>query len=348
MKEELIKYLLNDQINDYVFDNSDSYPKTIRIHKEKYDDRFQIIYIKSFNGHLMQEKYEVSGYLDVKEHCIYNPSYTINRILEDNDLIRTDSFNNLSEKITKDIEAYLKEYAFNNEDALKDCAIEKYNHKEHWSIEHYKKEVRELFIEKDDTIIEFQRGYSLTNSYSNSSEYAWSDVYVEYLNNPKETIEKCSNIILEKQENKEGIGLELLLYYDKIDYLNKIKKNEDNAFENVYINKSLYSAIKDIDAKTLNITIHYGNKDLTFKYEYDRFKRDLLNDEIKSGSYGVGYEKVSDFIKENDAENDHGRWTVDFLFSHITSITYGKKELYHKDFVSQEKEMEQDDIEMEM
>ena len=106
--------------------------------------------------------------------------------------------------------------------------------------------------------------------------------------------------------------------------------------------RTVMNSIKDINAKTINITIQYGNKSLTFKYEYNALKRDLTNDSKGSSGYGKAYEEVSHFIKENSHVN-LSRWTEEFNFSNITSITYGKNELYHYDLsLSNDKEAEED------
>lgn len=343
MKNNIETFLLDNEKNDQIFPG-DYHPT--KIHKERYDDRFIILYTKDCHPeHFEQNNYEVAGYYDTKDKCIYNYNYDLRSLLREESLIKTNSFSVLSEKMWAEIEDYINNYSFSNEEELKKIAQDKFDNLEDYRKNNYKSEVREIFIEKENPSIKLEKSYS-SGKLTNTNEYYHKNIYVNYLNNPTEVVSKYANEII--NSNKEGLGLELLIYYDKISYLNSIKVNENHTFDSLYINREMYKSIKDIDAKTLNITIHYGGKDLTFKYEYSTLKRDLLNDNQGSGGYGVAYEKVSDFIKENSHDSESSRWRNDFLFSHVTSITYGKKELYHCDYKEENIEKEQEDIEIEM
>lgn len=326
------KFLLNSDENDKIF--KDNYHLR-KIHKEKYDDRFIVIYSKAHrDDYLEQNDYEVSGYLDIKDKCIYNCSYTIGELLsKEKSLLEKSSFNLLNKKLFNEVENYIEKYSFDNEEKLKDIAIEKYNHIDSWKMRCYEKDVREQFIADQDVIIKLGSSYS-DYKMTNSNVYCGKSIYIEYLENSKDTVKKYADKIIETvdnyRNNKEELGLELLIYRNKIDYLNQILINKDHKFDDLYINKAIYHAIKNLDAKTINITIQYGENSYTFKYDYSILKRDLLNDDKGSNSWGVSYEKVSNFIKEN-TNNQESRLTEEFLFSHITSISYGKKEVYHRD-----------------
>lgn len=350
MDNNVEKFLLDVNDNDKVFKGTYA-PK--KINKEKYDDRFTIIYTKtSRDNSLAQENYEVAGYLDIKDKILYDYNYDIRDLLpNEKSLIEQSSFSVLGQKIDDEIEKYIEKYSFDNEIKLKNIALEKYNQFNDWEIDRYKKDVRELFIEEDEINIKLGKSYS-TYKLANSHSFNSKNVYLEYLNNPDKTIEKYSMEIINKcddfDNNKLGLGLELLIYYDKIKYLNEILKNEKDQFHDLYINKKMYQSIKDLDAKTINITIQYGENDLTFKYDYHILKRDLLDDDKGSNAWGVAYEKVSDFIKENTNKLE-SRGTEEFLFSHVTLITYGKKELYKNNLDNEiSKEVEQEDLEIEM
>lgn len=345
MDNNLQTFLLDNELNDKVFDKI--YYGRMQIHKEKYDDRFIILYVKDYSENLKQSDYEIGGYLDIKDRNIYNCNYRLSEMISKSDLISLVSFGDLDDKLSKDISNYIKKYAFTNEKELMNLTKEEYKNTSEWISSHHKKEVRENFIVNENPIIEFEDSYS-DYIIRNSTEYRGQNLYIDYLNSPEETVKKCSKKIIDYKDNKVKLGLELSYYYDKVNYLNSIKENKDNTFSNIYINKKMYNSIKDIDAKTLNITIHYGGKDLTFKYEYQRLKTDLTNDELGSGGYGVAYDKVSDFIKENDTTQKNNRWREDFLFDHVSSITYGKKELYSNTNILPSKELENDEIELEI
>ena len=338
---DIEKFLLNPDVNDLVFEGTYNHQK---IHKEQFDDRLVVIYTKTNYNHLSQNDYEVSGYLDTKDKVLYNCTYYLNELLpQEKKLIERNSFGALGEKLWTEIQDYIEKYSFANEEKLKDIAIEKYNHLEDYRITSYKCDVRRQFVKEMNPIIELQKSYS---SYEFTDMQYNFDIDVEYLNNPQKTIEKYANKIIETKSdyrnNKEELGLELLIFRDKIEYLDIIKENKNNEFKDLYIKRNIYNSIKEVNAKTVNITIQYGNKSLTFKYEYSALKRDLTNNSKGSSGYGKAYEEVSQFIKEN-SHGKTSRWTEEFSFSNITSITYGKNELYHCDLsLDNDKEVEED------
>ena len=345
---DIERFLLNPDVNDLVFEGNYNHQK---IHKEQFDDRFVVIYTKTNYSYLSQNDYAIAGYLDTKDRVLYDCTYYLNELLpKEKNLIEKSSFGVLGEKLWNEIQDYIEKYSFANEEKLKDIAIEKYNHLEDYRIDSYKRDVREQFVEEMNPIIKLQKSYS-SYEFTNIPEYKGHYIDVEYLNNPQKTVEKYANKIIETiddyRNNKEELGLELLIFRDKIEYLDIIKENKNNEFKDLYIKRNIYNSIKDIDAKTVNITIQYGDKSLTFKYEYSALKRDLTNDSKGSSGYGKAYEEVSKFIKENSQE-ETSRWTEEFNFSNITSITYGKNELYHYDLSSSKDKEVEEDLEIEM
>ena len=345
---DIERFLLNPDVNDLVFEGNYNHQK---IHKEQFDDRFVVIYTKTNYSYLSQNDYAVAGYLDTKDRVLYDCTYCLNELLpKEKNLIEKSSFGVLGEKLWNEIQDYIEKYSFANEEKLKDIAIEKYNHLEDYRIDSYKRDVREQFVEEMNPIIKLQKSYS-SYEFTNIPEYKGHYIDVEYLNNPQKAVEKYANKIIETiddyRNNKEELGLELLIFRDKIEYLDIIKENKNNEFKDLYIKRNIYNSIKDIDAKTVNITIQYGDKSLTFKYEYSALKRDLTNDSKGSSGYGKAYEEVSKFIKENSQE-ETSRWTEEFNFSNITSITYGKNELYHYDLSSSKDKEVEEDLEIEM
>ncbi len=335
MNTKFEKFLLDNESNDQLFDKS--YIGKLKIHKEKYDDRFVIIYIKHHREDLEQQDYTVGGYFDIKEKVLYDCDYWLRDVIPKDSLIEVSSFLDLGTKIYNEIKDYIFNYSFKHSNTLKEIAMEKFNNTEDYIKNSYKKNVRELFIAELNPTIALGKGY-YESEVMNRDEYRGKNLYIKYLNNPKKMVEKISKELIERY--KESLGLELLIYEYKIDYLNQIQNNESHDFDNLYINKNMYNSIKDIDAKTLNLTIHYGAKNMTFKYDYHTLIRDLLNDDRGSDSWGVAYDKVSDFIKEN-TNNTNSRGTEEFLFSNVTSITYGKKQLYHCDYPYQEIDLEE-------
>lgn len=344
MTNKLDNFLLDNKSNDKVFE--DDYGNKYKLHKEMYDDRFIIIYIKIDRNNLSQSDYIVGGYLDIKNKCIYDCETNLINLFSNNSELKKDTFSSLDVIIKNEIFEYIKKYSFENDKELMNLAREEYD-LDKWNKERCQSEVMKDFIKEENPTVELNRSYSdyILSEYDDAKE---KNIYVNYLNNPLSTIEKFSNIIIDYYDNKKRIGKALINYYNKSSFLEDIIKNKENKFYDLYVNRNIYHSIKNMDVKTLNITITYGEKELTFKYSYYWLIHDLLNNDRYSSGSGVAYDKVIDFIKENDKDLEKRRSKDSFLYTHITSITYGKKELYHNDIAIQMKEEENDEIELEM
>lgn len=328
---KIVDFLLDETRNDEVFDSS--YRKA-KIHKEVYNDRFLVIYLKDHKDLLYQNSYSVNGYLDMKESVLYNCGFDLHRLIPEDEIIKFNSFENLEAKIRKEIDKYIENYAFENADSLKALAYEKHEDKTDYRFNNYQRDVRQLFIREDEPIIKFEKFYN-ESPFTNTDNYYYKGYINEYLNNGDEAIKKYANSIIEK--NREILGLSLYLYDDKNKYLNYIKQNKGNEFKDIYINKKIYDSIKNKDIKTLNITIAYNSKELTFKYDYYTLKRGLICDDRDSSSYGASYNRVKEFLLENKLDNENKYHNDSFEFSHIKSITHGRNELYSNDKIEKNK-----------
>ena len=153
--------------------------------------------------------------------------------------------------------------------------------------------------------------------------------YIEYLNNKEKYVEKIANDIIESK--KEDLGFNVLLYRDKLKYLEDIKNNKNGLYNQAHLNKRIYDCLNNVYAKRVNIIIKYGENSLDFKFDFSRLKTDLANCYNGTSDYNSEYHRVSDFIKANDKNKEHDKWREDFEFSHIESISYGKNILYNKD-----------------
>ena len=331
----LEKFLLDENLNDQTFNSS---YRPIIIHKEKYNDRFTYIFTRDYNEYLSNQAYRLSAYLDVKDKVIYDTDYNLEKILAEDSILKRDSFENLEKVIKEEVKQYVDNYALENSDVLKKLSQEKYDEKDDWRIVNYQKGIRQLFIREDNPQIKLDRFYSI-GKLEQSKEYYNRVVINEYLEDKQGTIKKYGDMVIE--DNKEELGLALHLFDDKNKYLNRIKTNPGNEFKDLYINKKIYDSIKYESAKTINITIRYNGKEMTFKGDYARLKLSLASDDRGTYFYGVAYDAVSNFIKENT--NSENKWKDEFEFSHISSITYGKKELYRNDNIKDKKQIDRDE-----
>ena len=331
----LEKFLLDESLNDQVFNTS---YRPIIIHKEKFNDRFIYIYTRDQSNFLSNQGYRLSAYLDVKDKVLYDADYYLEKIISEDSILKRTTFNDLEKIIEDDVKNYVDKYSLDHSDILKKLSQEKYDEKDDWRLVNFQRDVRKLFIAEENPKIKLDRFYN-TGKLVNTEDFYNKTILNEYLNDKSSTIKKYGDMIIE--DNKEELGLALHLYDEKINYLNRIKANPGNEFKDLYINKKIYDSIKYESAKTLTITIKYNGKEMTFKGEYSHLTNSLLNDERGTYFYGVAYDGVSNFIKENT--NSTNKWKDEFEFSHISSITYGKKELYRNDNIKDKKAIDRDE-----
>ena len=83
------RFLLDETENDKSFNST---YRPIKIHKEKFDDRFTIIYTKDESKDLSQNGYSVSGYLDIIDKNIYETGYDLRSIIDEESIIKMKSF----------------------------------------------------------------------------------------------------------------------------------------------------------------------------------------------------------------------------------------------------------------
>lgn len=341
MSQKLKNALRDDRINDFIHIVEAS-KKQIKIHKDVIDNRFIIIYEKPYQKGLDQPSYSVGGYYDKIDNCIYSPSFWIEMEVEKAGTIKTSSFDKLFKEFFEELDQKIKSIITNNPDEYKDAGIEKYNHSDHWKIRNAKPTVESNFIKGLSPVISLREADSESKIYNNENYYDRS-MLIEYLNHPLETIEKYAKIIIDNY--KSDLGLDLLIYDDQLEYLKKIEENKDGEFDNLYLNKTIYNSIKDIEAKTLNITINYNGKDFTFKFDYGILKDSLESNLTKCKGYYSLYDKVEKFLEENTNKDKHDTY---FDFSNITSITYGKKVLYEVNKINKNIDLDNDEMDLEL
>lgn len=341
MDNNLKEFLDNTNVNDFTFPTNYT---NLKIHKEKYDDRFIILYSKSESKGLQQQEYSVAGYYDVIDKVLYNSTYEIREIIPNDNSIILDNFEKVFEKLCKEIDDYIKDYVILNADKYRKIGKDKYNESSEWQLPGDKLSVERGFAKNKEPVVKLYINSSLNKLHYNE-EYYNKSIIVNYLNNPKKIVEEYAKEFITKDE--EDLGVCLLRYEYKLKYLEQIKKNDNNEFKRVYINKKLLESLDNIDAKTINVTINYNEQEITFKYDLNKLLSSLRSASYKGYDYGSSYKKVREFFKENDIKDERGYHEDSFKFENITTITYGKKILYTNDISKQEKEIENDDFDLE-
>ena len=329
--KSLENFLLDDDIQSKEFTTSIN--GNVRVIKEIYDDRFNIIYIKHLNNinSLKQNDYSVGGYYDKKDKCIYDCDFWIENILSKDGSVKVNTLYNLKNKIIDEIIDLVKKYSFDNEKKLSKIGLEQFNKEENWRIENLKKDVQRDFVNTKDYDVELYTSY-IRYCFDDIMHKYNGDFYIDYLNNPTEFVNMCSEKVI--NTNKERMAYELVVYNFKKEYLNKILNN-NQEFNDIYISKKILNAIEkeNFHPQKVRITINYNNKDFTFLYNYIRLVSDIRGGATTSYDYKKNYNDVSEFLKQNKKCIEN-RYMEEFELSHVKSIYYGRKELYRNDNVA--------------
>lgn len=338
------EFLFNDTVSNYLYIDKEYSYNSNYYYKEKYNDRFYLIYERRYSSNDMTNNdYEFAGYYDAIDKVLYNPGYDINNLLVNSTNVKVKDLVEISNQIEKDVIAFIKQYCQNNSAKLKKENKENYDKQEEYIFNSYTSYIDHEFVKSEiDSYVPLP-DYSGRFFYEQEFTFSDNKIYTEYLNNPVETIIKIGNYLINNKEVQKDLGIMLLKNDFQNDYLKEIIINKNGKFDNLYLNKKLLNCLKNVEAVNINITIEYNNQTLTFKYPKNTIVSDLLNCDKDTDSYGKSYEIVEDFLDKY--KNSDEPWHKHkFDFQNIKSITYGKNTLYEKD-KSNEKEI---DIEEEM
>ena len=324
--EKIEKFLLDSELNDQIFE-ADYYD--LKIHKEKYDNRFYIIYSKRSSEYLLSEDYAVSGYLDVLDKKIYSTTYGFSKVIN-NTNFKIESFEDLKDEIMDKLNERIDLYTFNKQKDLMILAKDEIDNMSIYRINDVKENVNRLFIKGENNELKLNKIFYYNTVFEND-KYRKLNGYINYINNPEKEIKECFDEIISNDSLKKEMGVNIYLYKEGIKYQKDLFKNINHQYDYLYINREIYKGLKDFqEAVNINITINYGGNEYTFKFEKNYFENSILRGEKSMCDYRSSYEIVSDFIKRNCGDEELKNRTYDFDFSHITKITYGKNTLYEK------------------
>ena len=112
----LENYLSDNDITIFNYVDKLHEYNNFQILKETLDDRFYSLYTKKISKSKMNDNsYNFAGFLDVIDKKIYNPSYEIEKILENSLIYQLSELSKLKELIENEVSKKLYDYARNNE-----------------------------------------------------------------------------------------------------------------------------------------------------------------------------------------------------------------------------------------
>ena len=320
MRNNLEDFLKDETRNKEIFE--DSLQNEYVVYKEDFNDRFYTIYYKRRSNSLSQNDYETGGYYDKQENTIYNPNFNIQNMLKLDHKVNFSYLSNIDRKISEELNKKINVYLGDNQKKLKQYGKLKFEYLNEYDIRRVREDMNREFITQSAPGVALSYDYS-TYDLTKLKNYNHNDIYMDYLNNPKELINKLFEEV--KVIKKEDLGFAALMYDFKLNYLHELV--ESGKYPQININRNIYQSIKDVYARNVTINIGYGENNMNFKFDIDDLKNSLARGDTSTRTYGIGYRKVADFIKDNDLVRDGKE---DFEFSHINFITHGKDELYNK------------------
>lgn len=163
------------------------------------------------------------------------------------------------------------------------------------------------------------------------------------MENEESTVNDIFSNIIKDKEFTNALGLKLLECDYKEHYYNEILSNK-KEYQYLFINQEILESIRDVDAKTLNITISYDKESLSFTFDKLDLEYDLKNGEWGTFSYCKSYDNVKEFLREHNTDDN----IQDFEFSHITRITYGKRVLYAKELEETKENVKNEEFDRNM
>ena len=168
--------------------------------------------------------------------------------------------------------------------------------------------VRSLFLSgKTPADVVFNAGYSNTNH--------TKDTYIAYLTDKTDLIKTYAEEWIAK--NQERIYADFLIN-DII--AEELQKTIDDKTYEIHTVRTIINSLKNVDCKTVNVTVKINDIEFTFKTEVRRLKMDC---QYSYSTYEIAAQDRGKF------KELYGRHT-DYRPNDITKITYGKKTLYEK------------------
>ncbi len=337
----LENYLSDNDITIFKYVDKLHEYNNFQILKETLDDRFYSLYTKKISKSKMNDNsYNFAGFLDIIDKKIYNPSYEIEKILENSLIYQLSELSKLKELIENEVSKKLYDYALSHISELKKICNEEFLKQDEYHFNYYQKEARKFFVSDENSQMN-QLNPKMFLKYSYFAD-TYSIPYSEYLSDSNKMIKELANNLIKNDKTKKNLGWEILEVEYKNRYLNSIYKNPQK-YNCLFVNREILKSIKDIDAENINITISYNNKELTFKTPKKRFEMGLRDAYTSDSYYGRSYEVVEKFLEENKKVKEN-RYKHDFDFDHISKITYGRKTLYEAN-IDKNVEKEIDEIE---
>ena len=323
MRNNLEKFLLDKNRNKEIFE--DSLANKYVVYKEKYNDRFDVIYYKRYTNSISQRDYDIGGYFDSKEKVLYEPNYNIQNMFLIDNKIRFSHFSDVEQKIKLELVEKVNKYLKDNFNTIKKDGKIKFEYLTSYDIERMKSEVNTQYIIQSEPRLDLF--FNIDNTIIHKLKiYKEENYLLKYFEDKDKLIDSFFNEII--TISKEDLGFTALKYDYMNKYLEELKSSKSGKYTQLNINRNIYQSIKDIYAKTININIGYGENNISFKFDFEDFKRALSRNDKGTSAYGVAYKRVSEFIKNNKPTDN--RYYNDFEFSHINFITYGKDEIYNK------------------
>lgn len=332
--------------DEFLMSKEQIYDCRYPIIKAKYNEKLDFLYTPNFGTFTFDDNLNFVGIFDNEHQKLYGDSFYFNpkyaeeikteffagnvsdirkTLFEELDKMLYQYLNDNEEKIVSLAEPFFEKYISinNNYKLVKERAIDNYIFNEevikpkfHTDSNMYKKDAKNTILK-----------------YIQTPKKILNELFGEYINNEEKIkVIRYEDSIMELDE-KAQMGLRLLEYRLEENLTDEISKNPTKLQKKKH---DVYSAIENVDAQMLTISIQKDNESLNFKYPKDRLCR-----------FSINRWDIPDMATRSTVEYLYGRtgnWE-ELLIGDIKKISYRGKALYEDKEMENVKNIEQENEE---
>ena len=201
----LENYLSDNDITIFNYVDKLHEYNNFQILKETLDDRFYSLYTKKISKSKMNDNsYNFAGFLDIIDKKIYNPSYEIEKILENSLIYQLSELSKLKELIENEVSKKLYDYALSHISELKKICNEEFLKQDEYHFNYYQKEARKFFVSDENSQMN-QLNPKMFLKYSYFAD-TYSIPYSEYLSDSNKMIKEIANNLIKNDKTKKNLG----------------------------------------------------------------------------------------------------------------------------------------------
>lgn len=332
--------------DEFLMSKEQIYDCRYPIIKAKYNEKLDFLYTPNFGTYTFDDNLKFVGIFDNEHQKLYGDSFYFNPKYADE--IKTDLFagnvSDIRKTLFEELDEMLYQYLIENEEKIISMSkpiFDKYilinnNYKlvKDRAIDNYifSEEVIKPKFHIDSTMYKKDAKNTILK-YIQTPKKILNELFGEYLNNEeKRRVIRYEDSIMELDEKAE-MGLRLLEYRLEEKLTDEIGKNPTRLQKKKH---DIYSAIENVDAQMLTISIEKEHEKFSFKYPKDKLCQ-----------FSISTWYIPDMPTRATVEYFYGKtgnWE-EILIGDIKNVSYRGKALYEDKEMEHLKNIEQENEE---